>query len=181
MKWADVGNKLRDVAGAALPAIGTALGGPAGAAVGVMLGKAMGTEATPDAVAAALSPDALVKLREVEADLQKAQIDADSAGVLAVNTTMQVEAKSDHWPTYTWRPAIGFAVALNTLAASVIVLAVFVAQILGVDAHEAIAQMPTTLGALAAMNGTALPILGIASWYRGKMQANPAVPSDNRG
>jgi hypothetical protein len=181
VKWSDVGNKLRTVAGAALPAIGTALGGPAGAAVGVMLGKALGTDATPDAVAAALNPDALVKLREVEVDLQKAQIGADQAAVQAVNTTMQVEAKSDHWPTYTWRPAIGFAVALNTLAASVIVLAVFVAQILGVDAHEAIAQMPTTLGALAAMNGTALPILGIASWYRGKMQANPAVPSDNRG
>lgn len=181
MKWSDVGEKLREVAGASLPALGTALGGPAGAAIGVMIGKALGTDATPDAVAAALNPDAMVKLRQIEADLTKAQIGADVSTVQAVNTTMQAEAKSDHWPTYTWRPAIGFAVALNTLAASVIVLAVFIAQIFGVDAHEAIAQMPTTLGALAAMNGTALPILGIASWYRGKMQANPAVPSDNRG
>lgn len=115
MKWADVGNKLRTVAGAALPAIGTALGGPAGAAVGVMLGKALGTDATPDAVAAALSPDALVKLREVEADLQKAQIQADSAastGQLEVN---KAEAANASVFVAGWRPAIGWTCALAYL------------------------------------------------------------------
>jgi hypothetical protein len=25
------------------------------------------------------------------------------------------------------------------------------------------------------------PILGIASWYRGKMQADPSIPTNNRG
>jgi len=43
------------------------------------------------------------------------------------------------------------------------------------------AQLPTVLGALAALNGVASPILGIASWFRGKMQADPNVASDNRG
>lgn len=108
MNWAQVGSKLRTVAGAALPAIGTALGGPAGAAVGVMLGKALGTDATPDAVAAALSPDALVKLREVEADLQKAQLQADTAAITGQLEVNKIEAASDSLFVAGWRPAVGW-------------------------------------------------------------------------
>jgi hypothetical protein len=72
MKWSDVGEKLREIAGGSLPAIGTALGGPAGAAIGLALSKILGTDATPDAVAAAMNPDAMVRLREIEVDLAKA-------------------------------------------------------------------------------------------------------------
>jgi hypothetical protein len=99
-----------------------------------------------------------------------------------VNKTMQTEAAADHWPTYTWRPTIGFAVAFNVFASSVLVLAVFVATIFGrKEAATAVAQLPTVLGALAGINATVLPILGIASWFRGKMQADPSLVTDNRG
>jgi len=99
-----------------------------------------------------------------------------------VNKTMQTEATADHWPTYTWRPAIGFAVALNVTASSLLVLAVFAGVVFGAkEASAAVGQLPMVLGALAAINGTVLPILGIASWYRGKMQADPNIPTDARG
>jgi hypothetical protein len=99
-----------------------------------------------------------------------------------VNKTMQAEAGADHWPTYTWRPFIGFCFGFNLVAASVLVLFVFGAQVMGAaGAEKGVAMLPTALGALAAISGLATPILGIASWFRGKMQADPGVPSDARG
>lgn len=99
-----------------------------------------------------------------------------------VNVTMQSEAKSDHWPSYTWRPFIGFCVGFNTIAASVLVLGVFAGTLAGIPAAAlAIIQLPTVLGSLAAISATVLPILGIASWFRGKMQADPNIPTDMRG
>lgn len=165
MNWSDVGNKLRSIAGVSLPAIGTALGGPGGAAIGVMLSKALGTDATPDAVAAAIDPEAAVKLQQIEADLAKAQIDADAAGMQAVNTTMQVEAKADHFPTYSWRPFIGFCFGIVWLGDY------FLLPLLHISVPVVPPEGWMAIGA----------VLGVASWYRGKMQANPAVPSDNRG
>lgn len=165
MNWKDVGNKVRDIASGTLPALGTALGGPAGAAIGVALSKALGTDPTPDAVAAALNPDAAVKLREIEADLQKAQLSADAQALQAVNATMQAEAKSDHWPTYMWRPVCGFAFAAVWLGDY------FVLPLLHTPVPTVPAEAWVAMGA----------ILGVASWYRGKMQADPRTPSDNRG
>jgi hypothetical protein len=67
MDWKDVGTAL----GKTAPLLATILGGPAGAAVsaaGALVAAALNTEATPDAVTAALSADpaALAKVREVE-------------------------------------------------------------------------------------------------------------------
>ena len=100
-----------------------------------------------------------------------------------INNTMQAEAKADHWPTYSWRPFIGFCVGFNTFAASVLVLGVYGCLMFGLAAvaAQALVQLPTVLGALAAINGTVLPILGIASWFRGKAQADPNIPTDMRG
>ncbi|MBC7665587.1 MAG: hypothetical protein H7276_17675, partial [Caulobacter sp.] len=85
-------------------------------------------------------------------------------------------------PTYTWRPVLGFAVGFNVLASSLLVLGVFAGVGLGSPAAAlAVAQLPMVLGALAGINGTVLPILGIASWFRGKAQADPSIPTDMRG
>lgn len=56
------------IVGKAAPLLGTALGGPAGAAIGTMVATALGVENTPDAVAQAVknNPDASLKLRELE-------------------------------------------------------------------------------------------------------------------
>jgi len=65
MDWKALGQKV----GKAAPLLGSALGGPAGGAVGAIIASAFGADSTPDAVAAAIksSPDAVIKLKEIEA------------------------------------------------------------------------------------------------------------------
>jgi hypothetical protein len=48
---------------------------------------------------------------QLAADVEKAQLAADQANTAVVNQTMQVEAKADDWPTYAWRPFVGFCSA----------------------------------------------------------------------
>jgi hypothetical protein len=172
MDWKDIAGTV----GKAAPILGTLLGGPAGAAVGGLIASALGTSNDPGDVSAALAnPDALVKLREIEAkrqvDLQglltaqaQAEIAAAVASVQAVNQTMQAEAKADHWPTYSWRPAIGF---------------VFAAYIASLFLLPLVSKAPVVLSAdmTLAIGG----ILGVASWFRGKAQADHRIPTDNRG
>jgi hypothetical protein len=191
MDWKD----LEGVIGSAAPLLGGLIGGPAGAAVGSIVSSALGVGNTPDAVSQAIStnPDAAVKLRQIEADqatklrelavtAENNRLIAETAALASVNATMQAEDKSDHWPTYAWRPFIGFCVGFNTIAASILVLGVFGAVIFGApQAAAAVTQLPTVLGALAAISATVLPILGIASYFRGRMQADPNVKTDNRG
>lgn len=191
LTWKDIATDV----GKAAPVLGGLLAGQAGAAVGSIVASALGVGNNPSDVKVALAtdPDAAVKLADIEKDrtlgLQSLVVQAEqnrlvaaTAAQLAVNETMQSEDKSDHWPTYSWRPAIGFAVGLNVVASSVLVLGVFGATVFGGQhAAAAIAQLPMVLGSLAAINGTVLPILGIASYFRGKAQASPDVPSDTRG
>jgi hypothetical protein len=37
------------------------------------------------------------------------------------------------------------------------------------------------VGSMAALVGVVAPILGIASWFRGKAQADPAIATSNKG
>lgn len=152
-------------------------------------------QSSPDAAVAAIAADPNLSLQfqkavldqqahlaEIAADVTKAELAADTANTAAVNQTMQEEAKSDHWPTYSWRPYIGFCFGTNLILSTITVMFVFVAQVFALPgADKAMAALPATLGALAAICGLATPILGIASWFRGKMQADPAIPTDNRG
>ena len=46
-------------------------------------------------------------LRQWETDITN----ADNAVIVAVNTTMQAEAKSEHWMQWAWRPFFGFTAA----------------------------------------------------------------------
>ncbi|HET8695754.1 MAG TPA: 3TM-type holin [Aquabacterium sp.] len=190
MDWKD----LSTAVGKAAPMLGTLIGGPAGAAVGGLLASVLGTGNTPEEVAAAVAnPETLVKLREIEAkrqndfealliDQSKAELAAHTAQVQAVNATMVEEAKADHWPTYSWRPAIGFAVALALVGAVLVVLVAYIGVMTSSAKPDVLAYLPGMLGALAAlMTGVAAPILGVASFFRGKMQADPGVKSDNRG
>lgn len=64
MDWKDIGSKI----GAAAPALGSLLGGPAGAAVGAIVATALGSKADPASVASALdaNPEALARLAELQ-------------------------------------------------------------------------------------------------------------------
>jgi hypothetical protein len=173
MDWKDVAEKVSGFA----PLLGGLLGGPAGATAGSIIASTLGTGATPDAVSQALltNPDAAVKIKQIESEqavkLQELAVTAENnrlvaetTAAAAVNMTMQEEAKSDHWPTYGWRPYIGFM--FGTYIGSLWLLPLF-------------GKQPITLSAdiTLAIGG----ILGVASWFRGKAQADPNIKTDNRG
>lgn len=66
MDWKDIAG----IVGKAAPILGTLVGGPAGAAIGGIIGSVLGTEATPDAIQAAIAtnPDAALKLALLESE-----------------------------------------------------------------------------------------------------------------
>jgi hypothetical protein len=97
------------------------VGGPAGASIGALVASALGVGSTPEAGMQSLTtdPTAAIKLREVEAkrqvDLQALLVDQSKAEIAAqvqnaadVNATMRAEVAAEHWPSYSWRPFIGF-------------------------------------------------------------------------
>lgn len=174
VNWKSVSAAVAKVA----PLLGTALGGPGGTAIGALVAGVLGCEATPDAVTAAIAtdPNAAMKLKQAELDhdtqlkqlaFQQAsnELAADTARIQAVNATMQAEAKSDHWPTFTWRPFIGFIFGITFFGVY------FLLPVMG----KPVPAVPYE--AWVAIGG----VLGVASWFRGKMQADPAIPTDNRG
>jgi len=174
MEWKDISKMV----GAAAPMLGTLLGGPPGAAIGAMIASGLGVGATPDEVSQALTvnPDAAVKLKQIEATRQtelqalvvsaeQNRLAADTATIQAVNATMQVEAKSEHWPTYSWRPFVGFVFGIMFMGVY------FVLPL----AHLPVPVVPTE--AWLAIGG----VLGVASYFRGKAQADPAIQTNNQG
>lgn len=97
MRWSDVATTV----GKAAPAVGAALAGPAGAVVGNLAARALGVDATPDAVAQAVhrDPEAATKLAEIEADSRRALIDAQSQVLTA-------EINGESWLQRNWRPLV---------------------------------------------------------------------------
>lgn len=172
MDWKDISQAV----GKAAPLLGTLLGGPAGAAVGGLVASALGTDNTAEAVSTALAnPDALVKLKQIEADRAsrfqelvadqaKAEMAASVQNAQDINKTMQAEAAADHWPTYSWRPFIGFMFGAY-------IASLWLLPLLHVTPATLTPDMTLAIGG----------ILGVASWFRGKMQADPGVKADNRG
>lgn len=179
---------MNDIIKSALPWLATALGGPlAGVAadfVGDKLGMSKATVDTVKSVLNGMSPEKVAELQAADNDfklkmiqmgydstyrIEQLNINAATQNASDVNKTMQTEATSEHWPTYSWRPAIGFAVAWNLIAGSLIVLIAYLWR------TELVPKIPEMLTALAGLNAVAMPILGIASWFRGKAQADPMV------
>jgi len=188
MDWKDVAGAIGKIA----PMLGTLLGGPAAVAlnVGGMIASALGTDNTPSAVALALqtNPEAAVKIAEIESNervrLQEmvtnitlAEISADTQTSGVVNQTMQSEAGSEHWPTYSWRPAIGLAVAVDLVLASLTVGYAFLGVMFFKLDVAILGHIPAMVVAMASLIGIATPILGIASYFRGKAQADPTIPA----
>jgi len=98
-----------------------------------------------------------------------------------INTTMQAEAVAEHWPTYWWRPYIGFCFGTLALQCGVTVAIAYIGVMFFAVKPEVLSYLPAMLGAEAAVMATMAPILGVASWFRGKMQADPGIATVNRG
>lgn len=126
------------------------------------------------------APEDLTKLQqwqlENETELQQIALQHDKLAVenaKDVNDTMRDEAKSERWPQYSWRPAIGFAVAGVTASAGITILTAYIGAMF-FGKVEALQHVPGMIGALAALLAVVTPILGIASWHRGKKQVEEA-------
>lgn len=177
MDWKDLAATVAKSA----PMMGGILGGPVGAAVGAvgsMIASALGVAPTPDAVSQALTvnPDAAVKLAQIEKDRQVElqtllvqatanQLAADTATIQAVNATMQAETRAEHWASWLWRPFLGFLTGIMIFGCY------FVLPLLKLP----VPAVPESVWLLLAS------ILGVASFFRGKAQADPANPAAVRG
>lgn len=99
-----------DLIKALLPTLATALVGPlGGAAVEFIAGKLGVDDKTKDGISNALSGmtgDQLVKMKELDNDLQKHLVDAAQVLQLGQIGTNTEEAKSDNWFVAGGRPAI---------------------------------------------------------------------------
>ncbi len=179
MTWQDVGQFVAKAA----PALGGILAGPGGAAAGELLAMAFGVESAPDKVIDALKsdPSAIMKLRELESNervrLEEIRIQADTAGIQAVNETMRAEISSapgQAWYQKAWRPANGFAVAIGSVLSIVFVCYLFykalTSSILGVNVIAVINTLPAFAAAIAAILAIPGAAVGIAAWHRGKLQ-----------
>lgn len=177
-----------------LPTVATALGGPfAGMATKFVAGKlgvpADTTSAISDAITnASMTPEGRVQLAQVDADLKKHMVDQgvkevelSVANASDINKTMQAEAAAEHWPSYSWRPSIGFAIAINVVLTTLTVFVAYAAVMLGKGDPKVLAYLPEMIAAMAALLAAPSGIVGVASYFRGKMQANPEITTVNKG
>jgi hypothetical protein len=201
LSWGDVGKAIQTVQPEAdtilkiagmIPGVGTVTG--AAQLVVDGLAKAFGTDPTPDAITQAIqtNPDAAIKLKELETqvkmgliNLQIAQIQADTAQMQTVNTTMQEETKAsanEAWYQKAWRPACGFCVALGSFIPICAICYIFYAAIkdntltasLGIVLNV-IPQLALSIATLLTVPGAAV---GITAWHKGMMQREAQTNGD---
>jgi hypothetical protein len=169
-----------------VPQIATWMGGSKAGAVAqkvVDVAQQVTGKPTGDQALAALQADPNLVLQYQQAILSQQtaleQLAAQNAS--DVNKTMQAESAANHWPTYSWRPYIGFCFGTLALISGITVAIAYIGVMFFKRDAAVLASLPGMLGAEAAVMATIAPVLGIASWFRGKMQADPSIPSDNRG
>lgn len=173
---------MNDIIKSALPWLATALGGPlAGIAadfVGDKLGMSKASVDTVKSVLNGMSPEKVAELQQADNDfklkmiqmgydstyrIEQLNVNAAMQNASDVNKTMQVEATSEHWPSYSWRPFIGFMFGLY-------IASMFLLPLFHVTPVELKSDLVLTIGA----------ILGVASYFRGKAQADPIVQNTSQ-
>ena len=164
-------------------ALGTLIGGPAGAVVGTGAGKALqaiaeffGVEPTKEAVSQAVigaSPDQMIQLQirlkelDTQSELERLKLrEKELANRIrtleSINATMRIEATSESWWQRGWRPYWGFMSA-NCFVAQFVWMFYMVATGRG-------GQIAPVISALAAIWPFALAVLGVATWQRDQVK-----------
>ena len=167
MDWSDVGKKLEQIG---LPLLGAALPIPGGAAIGTALAAYLtgSQDTSPEATVALLSdPVQVEKAKEFWASNQTAifqtQLAAATAQIQAVNATIQIEARTDHFIVYACHPITAYSFLL-------LLFCVYVVLPLQ---HVAIPAIPESV--FMSIGG----MLGIGSFFRGKAGVDPANSAVN--
>ena len=192
MDWKELGRKIARYA----PELGAVFGGPGGAAIGTlasMVASAFGLEpeAEPEEIAAVIErdPQAAIKLKEIETNaiveirrlnvqLAIQQSQEEVAKMQAINTTMQVESKSEHWPQWAWRPFWGFTSGTAFLSVCVFICYLSYKAVIMKDA-SAIGSIPLIIGAFTSLFSIAGAVLGITAWGRNKLKVKQMEKSFN--
>lgn len=74
MEWQDIGKLI----GTAAPIVGTAIGGPAGTAIGSLVAGLLGVDDTPEAVASAIKADPSIAVKIEELKLKAHELDLEA-------------------------------------------------------------------------------------------------------
>ncbi len=157
-----------------LPFVGTALGGPLGTGIASVIASRLGVapESVTDTLAALVNtPEGIVTAKQIETETKvhlaelgyqslKDLAELEVRSVEAVNKTMQAESTAEHWMQYSWRPFNGFLFGITIFGTY------FVLPLAGIDPPDIPEAVWIGWGG----------VLGIASFFRGKMQADPAIP-----
>jgi len=157
MDWSKLGNYVADAA----PVLGTALGGPAGAAVGGIIASVFGTKNDPDAIEAAIKadPEAAAKLMQIqnthEEALAKLNIENETTRLVETQVTMREEIKSEDAFVRRARPMFLYVVAFS------ISVEVVIAFVVALWRPEQIANLAVLYGALATPQSIAAAMCGV--------------------
>lgn len=126
------GKIARAFARVGLPALGTAIGGPAGGIVAATVGSLLGVDPQDDdaleSAIASASPETLVRLREIEASLAAEAHATARADYAAVQAHHAADMASDSWLSKNIRP-----LALATTGVCYLVLTATVAFLLPLE------------------------------------------------
>lgn len=155
MNWAALSKPFLDLG---MTALGTLLGGPAGAVVGKAIADQIGVPATPEAVGNAMSdPEVQKRLAETEAEWARTQAaiaQSNAQQGSSVNTTMQAEIASGvSW--WHWRHLLGYVVG-GWIAG----IAVATTKLLFIGSAEQITLLSPLLNSVWPYFGAACGLLG---------------------
>ena len=166
MSLKSIGKNVAKIA----PLLGTALGGPAGTAIGSLVASALGVEDSSDAIekAIATDPQAASKLRDLEMqherELRALTLEVETRRLAIVNATIRSEYQSDDRFVKRWRPTFGYAVAATWCVQTIGIVAAVLYAVIGEPGEAAmiIEAVGAMIGALGLQWGVALSVLGVS-------------------
>ena len=172
-------NKLYDFISKAAPTVAGLLGGPPAALVasGLMeiAGKVLGVSGGSETFTALQNADPeqlaqienalIIRLRELEIAELTTRLTEATKQIESVNQTMRSESVAVNWPTWTWRPFLGFVAGVMILGDY------FILPLAGIPVPMIPVEVWTFLAA----------VLGIASFGHSKALADPSNHAVTKG
>src|SRR5260221_2182032 len=111
-------------------------------------------------------------------DAQTADRQAERDELVAVNTTMQTEAKAEHWLQWSWRPLNGYTLAVGSLALVLGTIYLAVVAVRNKD-FSTVNAIPTVVMAATAAAAVPGALCRVTAWHPGVAQPHDA--GDERG
>ena len=94
-----------------------------------------------------------------------------------INETMRAETRAEHWPAYSWRPFVGFCFGVLAVIAGLTGAAAYIGVLFADVDPEVLAHLPGMIGSASLLMGAMAPVLGVASWFRGKQKLGGQPPA----